>query len=211
MKKANYSRAYIGELPRLNRDKQLELCVGAIDEIDGVDKLTAIYEPKEFDMYVRNLRADEIAVVARLIALAEKKPKGRPGIAFVMRLLKLLDSKCIYILDAETGIKSTDGQAWYDHVESVFKKITNGRELTTENARKLAKKSHESREPGLVDEWSSPAMSGERDRMGQHWRDPKFKNAQEAIAASPDEELKTASVSTWTRIFGRRTVSRNRK
>lgn len=127
------------------------------------------------------------------------------------RLLRLLDSGCSYVLDAETGIKSTDGQPWYDHVDKTFKKITNGRELTTDNARKLAKKSHESREPGLVDDWLAPAKAKEHKRMAQHWRDPEYKNAQEAIAASPDAELQTASVSTWTRIFGRRTVSRKRK
>lgn len=201
MEKTPYTRTFVGDLPRLSRDQQLAICRNAVGD------LPAIYEQQEFDLYVRNLRAHEVAIVARLIAIAEKKPKDRPGVAFVERLLKLLDN-CLYVLDAETGIKSTDGQPWYDHVKSVHNKITNGRELKSDDARKLAKKSHEAKEPGLVDHWTAPAMSKEHSRMAQHWRDPAFKNAQEAIAASPDKELQTASVSTWARIFGRRTVSR---
>lgn len=201
MLKTNYNRVFVGDMARLSRDKQLEICRGAVGD------LPAIYEPAEFDLYVKNLRSDEVAVVARLIAIAERKPKERAGVAFVQRLLRLLDN-CAYILDAESGIKSTDGQQWYDLVKTTHNKITNGRELKSEDARRLAKKSHESREPGLVDHWTSPAMDKERRQMAQHWRDPAFKNAQAAIAASPDKELQAASVSTWTRIFGNRTVKK---
>lgn len=200
MQKTNYTRAFVGDIPRLSRDKQLEICALAVGD------LPAIYGPKEFDLYIHNLRSDEVAVVARLIAIAERKPKERAGVAFVQRLLKLLDN-CAYILDAESGIKSTDGDNWYAHVKNTHNKITNGRELSSDNARRLAKKSHDAREPGLYDHWTAPAMAKEHKQMAQHWRDPEFKNAQEAIAASPDKELQTVSVSTWTRIFGRRTVS----
>lgn len=202
MIKTNYTRAFIGDIPRLSRDKQIEICKEAVPELD------AIYEPKEFDLYVRNLRSDEVALLARLIALAERKPKGRrPGIAFFLRVMQLRDN-CAYIHDVEADIKSTDGQAWYDHVESTANKIMRGRALPKERARELARKSHADRAPGLVDEWLSKAKAKDRKRLASHWRDPVYKNAQEAIAASPDEELKSASVSTWTRIFGRRTVSR---
>ncbi len=196
-----YTRIFVGDIARWNRDRQLETCKQYDPE------LKAIYEPKEFDLYVRNLRSDEVALMARLVAIAERKPKKRPGIAFVLRLIELLE-KCAYIQDAQTGIKSTDGQAWLDLVENTYGSITRGRELRKEQAKKLAKLSHEAREPGLVEDWLSDDRAEDRIRMAQHWRDPFIPSAKQAIAQCPDEELRKASVSTWMRIFGPRKAPR---
>lgn len=91
-------------------------------------------------MFVQDLRkSDEIAVVARPIAFAEKRPetKRRPGIAFVLRLIQLRDES-LFILDAETELCSTDGQKWYEHVERCANKIMRGRPLSTKRAAKMA-------------------------------------------------------------------------
>ncbi len=197
------------------REKQLELCHEAVNAVDGVPELENIYEPHEFDLFVKNLRkANEVAVVARLMALAEKKPKGnrRPGIAFVLRLMRLRDAS-LYIVDAEAGLSSKDGDKWYEHVESTANKIMRGRPLSSERAAELAAMSNQDRLPGLVDEWLSPVRAADRQRVGQHWRDPSIKSAKQAIATVPEEfaELRTASRSTMERIFGGRTSRSKRK
>lgn len=192
-----YTRIFIGDVARWPMDRQLETC----RQYDPEQK--AIYKPKEFDQYVKDLRADEVALVARLVAIAEKKPKKRPGVSFVLRLLRLLDT-CAYIQDAQTGIKSTDGQKWLDLVEQTYGTITRGRELKPAQASELAKLSHEAREPGLVEDWLSKKGTKEYFDCAAIWGNMDIKPAAKAIAMLPDKELKTVSPSTMRWIFGSR-------
>lgn len=192
-----YTRVFIGQIARWSRDRQLDKC----REIEP--KLQAIYEPHEFDDYLNNLRSDEAALMARLVAIAEVKPKKRPGIAFVLRLMQLLQ-KAAYIHDAETGIRSTDGQAWLDLVESTYNAITRGRELPSERAKVLQKLSDEAREPGLVSDWRSREGSPEYLAVASIWGNLSIKPAAKAIGMLPDKELQSVSPSTMKRIFGTR-------
>lgn len=92
------------------RERQLELCEKTVAAVDRVPALTSVYDLEEFDTYVQDFReADEISVLVRLMALAENSPRGRrPGVAFFLRLMRLRDVS-LYILDAETGLRSIDG------------------------------------------------------------------------------------------------------
>lgn len=203
--KARYARAFIGEISRVDSEKQMQICTEAINGIEGVSELTAFYKPTEFDRFVKNLRRDEIAVIARISGIAERKPNERPGIAFYDRLIQLLQSKAVYILDAHTGITSLDGEPWRQLYLKAGRSITRGRELSSEKGAAMATKRHESKEPGLEEYWKSMKNTDEYNRLASHWRDPIHKNARAAIASSPNEELRSASVSMWTRIFeGRR-------
>lgn len=141
--------------------------------------------------------------MARLVAIAEVKPKKRPGIAFVLRLVALLQ-KCKYIHDAETGIKSTDGHAWLELVESTYNSITWGRELPSERARELQRLSDEAREPGLVSDWIGREGSPEYLAVASIWGNLSIKPAAKAIGMLPDTELQGVSSSTMKRIFGTR-------
>ena len=203
---ARYARAFIGDISRVDRDKQMQICTEAIGDLDGVSELTAFYKPTEFDLFVRNLRHDEVAVVARLIGIAERKPKERPGIAFYDRLIRLLQSRAAYILDAHTGITSLDGEPWRQLYLKTGRTITRGRELSSEKAADMATTRHENKEPGLQEYWESMKGTDEYNRLASHWRDPIYTSSKEARAASPNEELRTASDSMWRRIFGGRTA-----
>lgn len=212
-KQPKHARAFIGDLPRLSREQQLELCHDAVAALDGVSALESVYESSEFDAFVRDLRSDEVAVIARLSALAEKKPKGRrPGAAFFLRLDRLRGASLV-ILDADSDIRSDDEDKWLKHVESTANKITQGRKLTSAHAKKMAAKRHAKRPPGIVEEWKSRSRAADHRRVAQHWRDPSIKSAEEAIATVPEEfsELRTVSRSTMERIFGRRTTRARRK
>lgn len=204
--KARYARAFLGDISRINRDKQMQICTETINGLEGVAELTAFYEASEFDLFVKQLRRDEIAVVARLIGVAERKPKERPGIAFYDRLIRLLQSRAAYILDAHTGITSLDGERWRQLYLRTGRTITRGRELSSEKAADMATTRHENKEPGLQEYWESMKGTEEYNRLASHWRDPIYKSSKEARSASPNEELRTASDSMWRRIFGGRTA-----
>lgn len=208
----------MGSVPRYPREEQLKACVNGIERFGATPLDDAVYEPAEFDQLVSDLRMRtdsngihrEIVFIARLDALADR---GRGiGERFFMRLIRLRDvSYCI--VEADTGLTSNDGEPWYDRVQEMASKLMRGRPLSKEQATKLGRVSQSDREPGLVDEWLSPIRTADRERVGQHWRDPSFKSAKEAIATAPEEfaELRTASRSTWERIFGGRTKRAKRK
>ena len=196
-KTTKYTRIFIGDVSRWPRKRQLAKCA----EIEPVQK--AVYEPNEFDLYVRNLRNNEVALLARLVAIAEKKPKKRPGVAFVLRLVALLDNAA-YIHDAETGIKSTDGQKWLDLVEATYNSITQGREISSDRHKELVKKAIEAREPGLIADWKARKGSPEYDAVANVWGNLNIKPAEYAISQLPDKELQGVHPSTMRHIFGSR-------
>ena len=193
----NYTRVFVGDVARWPRERQLETCRKIEPDIK------AIYEPHEFDEYVKNTRKDEIALISQLVALAEKKPKKRPGVSFVLRLLALLD-KCAYIHDADTGVRSIDGQAWLDHVESTFNSITQGRKLPTEEAKRIGKIGLDAREAGLVADWKGRKGEPEYMAVAHVWGNLSIKPAAYAISQLPDKELQSVHPSTMKRIFGTR-------
>lgn len=194
------TRVFVGKMARWPRDRQLDLCRQVVPDFD------AIYEPHEFDQYVRALNRipDEAALVARLIAIAEEDPKDRPGMAFVKRLMMLMCSKAVYIQDAQTGIKSIDGQPWIDLVLKTYSSITRGRELSSQIASEMSAKSHEAREPGLVSDWKDRKGSPEYDAVAAIWGNLDIKPAKHAISRVPDKELQGVHPSTMKRIFGTR-------
>lgn len=199
-KTTNYARVFVGDVARWPRERQLEKC----REVEP--ELIAIYEPHEFDEYVKNLsrREGEYALLARLVAIAEKNPKERPGAAFVQRLMMLLGTKAAYIHDAQTGIRSTDGQAWIDLVLSTYRSITQGRELASERAAEIGKKGLEAREPGLVADWKGKRGDADYMAVANVWGNLNIKPAAKAIASLPDKELQGVHPSTMKRIFGTR-------
>lgn len=204
-RKPAIARAYIGVVNRLEDDNQQDMCSAAVAKIE-LPPLDKFYQPSEFDSLIRDLRSDEVLVVARLVALAESAKVRSTGIGFFVRLLKAREH-CLWILEAESGVRSIDGKPWYDLVETTANKIMRGRALSKERAKQLGKLSRKDRAPGLVEEWLSSSRIKDRRTVAQHWRDPLHKNAAQAIATIPEpfEELRTASRKTIERIFGGRT------
>lgn len=213
-KQPTYARAFIGDLPLLSQEAQIELCRSAVDCLDGLPPLKHIYQSDEFDLFVADLEreANQIAIVARLVAIAEKNPKGRRrGVAFHLRLDRLTRAALV-ILDAETGIRSDQGDAWTRHVEITANRITNGRTLSSVRAKKMAAKKHAKRPRGIEQEWKSPAKAEERKHLGTLWRDPSIPNAAAALEQIGEKfpELDGVSRKTIERIVGGRTLRAKR-
>lgn len=192
-------RAYLRAIEGLPIERQRELCAA----IAGA----TYYEGDERDAWVRALRRDEMALVARLEVIAQPKTIGsrRPLVDFTATLADLL-RKARVVVDAETGITSEDGRRWRDLVEWTAHRIATGkRRLPRKMAKTMAQKRWAAAEPGVVERWKSPAKTKDRERWGQHYRDPSFSSARVAFEAMPEEiRAEIGSLKTAERIFGRR-------
>lgn len=197
------TRVYLGKIARYPREKQKAKCIEICDELElpKIDK-RSYYEHNEVISFIHDLRKDEIAIVARLDGLAEIKGVG-VGLRFLMNVYKI-DKTSLFILDAQTGLKSTDGDKWYQLVEATAMKIMRGRPLGSEQAKVMAAIKHEEREPDLVEAWKGKKGDSDYMAVANIWGNLAMKPAEAAIKKFPDEELSKASKSTIQRIFGTR-------
>lgn len=153
--------------------------------------------------WLKALRSNEIAMLPRLDVLPVlRTPTGaRPSVDFPATLAAVQD-RCLYIVDATSGITSKDGKRWHELVAWAAHKITVGRALPSKVGRKMARKRWANADPGTVARWLSPHMAAKRHRWSQHWRDPAFGSEQKAFDALPaDVKQELGSKSTARRIF----------
>lgn len=198
-------RAYLRQLKGLTVERQRAMCEAAFPGTS-----ITYYDAHEREAWLRALRADEIALVARLDVLPEPK---RPGIktrpmADFSAVLSEAQRRAHTIMDAEARLSSID-KGWRELVEYHGQRIARGhRELPKKRAARMSRKRWDAAEPGVVNRWRSPAMRAEFDRWSQHWRDPQH-TAATAFAALPEYLQKEfGSLTTARRIFGPRTTGK---
>lgn len=204
-------RAYIRPVATYSEAKQRE----AVDRAVAKLSLPVAYyvETKAGtvrDAWLRALRSDEVAIVSRLDMLAgPRKLVGRPMVDLT-HAISMATSSAAYLVDAERGIASNDRKRWPEVLSYTANRVVQGRRLTPAKARAMAEKSHEDREPGIVDRWrNDPGHKAQRDLWGSVWRDvQKYPNATAAVNAMPAE---IASVATAYRIWGARVPKRKRR
>lgn len=200
-------RAYLRPLRGLPVERQREMCEAACP-----GQTITFYEVNEREAWLRALRSDEIALVARLDVLAEPKRPGvktRPMADFSAALSEA-QRRARAVMDAETGASSSDpGSSWRRLVEYTGQRLARGtRRLVKKDAKRMARKRWDKAAPGLRERWQSPAMRTEFERWAQHWRDPQH-TAASAFAALPEHLQKEfGSLTTARRIFGRRTTGK---
>lgn len=159
----------------------------------------------ERDEWIRRTRATEGAIVAGLYVIPEPAAPGKRPSADFAAALQELRSSCALIVDAETGITSADGQAWRDLVVSAGHKTSAGRQLSSKEARKRARKRWDHAAPGAVAKWLSPQMCKIREQMAHIWRDAAYRNDATAFEAMPaDVKAELGSPVNARRVFGRR-------
>lgn len=201
MKHVENIRAFVRPIRFLTAERQMEMLTPFADGVDIV-----FYEARERDHWVRSLRRDEMALVARLEVIAETRGKvKRPLVDFTAALSDLVQRARV-VVDGETGITSADGRKWRDLVEMTARRLATGsRRLPKAAARRMAAKRWARAEPGVVRLWQSTSKAAERAKWAQHYRDPAFPSARAAFEAMP-EEIRRAigSLKTAERIFGRR-------
>lgn len=153
--------------------------------------------------WLKALRPNEVAMLPRLDVLAVLRAPGQPRPAVdLAATLAVLQDKCLYIHEAESGTTSKDGKRWHELVAWAANRVAGGRALPKKAARAMAKKRWANAEPGTVARWLSPHMAEQRHRWGQHWRDPKFGSEQKAFDALPEDiKRELGSKSTARRIF----------
>lgn len=179
------------------------------DHVGDAD--VAWYGPgiKDREQWLRQLRADEAAIVARLDCIAGQRSDGiaRPSVDFTMTLHRLLGA-CAYVIDAEAGVTSQDGSAWTARLEWAANQVLSRRRMKNGEAKAMAKKRWAKVKPkdrGAVTRWISRAKRDERDRWAQHWRDPQYPSALAAYEAMPPEvRAEIGSLANARRVFGPR-------
>lgn len=198
-------RAYLRPLRGLPVERQREMCEAACQ-----GQTITYYDAHEREAWLRALRSDEIALVARLDVLAEPKRPGvktRPMADFSATLSEA-QRRARAVMDADTGTSSADpGSSWRRLVEYTGQRLARGtRRLVKKDAKRMAHRRWDAAEPGTVERWQSKAMRAEHGRWAQHWRDPTFSSAEEAFKAMPEAlQKEMGSLTTARRIFGRRT------
>lgn len=206
-KKQTVARVFLGSVRQESREQWLELCRQAISAIDNAAQLHQdyVYEGGSFDVFLKSLRPDNVAVLPYLAALSERPAEGgRVGYAFASRLRRI-EARCMYVLDAEKNpiLRSCDSGAWDDHVDSVYGKVTKGRKLERNKATKMAA-NKKALHPGVVADLKSRARAKERKRICVIWTSREYANVNEAVTAIGEEfpELAGASGPTLERITG---------
>lgn len=193
------TRVMLGELSRYPAKEQLKVCRALVKERD-LPKANSVYQHNEFDEFVNDLQPDEVALVPRLDVLMAYGGRG-VGKRFYKNMLTAVRLSC-YVLDAETGLQSNIQPKWDAHVDKVYKRITKGRELDPEVAKKMRRK--QSVEPGLVQHWRDKEGDDDYIQAASQWGNLGVKPAEAARAKMKDKELQSASMPTLYRIFGTR-------
>lgn len=193
-------------LRHLPVERQREMCEPIFKRLDAHPvEYIAGEHGDDRDEWIKRTRRNEVAVVAKIEIIAEPRTKGRrPSVDFAVAVQELVQ-QCQYVIEAASGITSKDGAKWKNLLLHAGNLVVAGRVLTPQRAKKMAGKRWAVAEPGVVKRWQSPSMAREHARWSQHWRDPKFKNDEDAFQNFPAElREEFGSPTTARRIFKNR-------
>ena len=157
--------------------------------------------------WINRQRPGDEAWVPRLDVLARPRVKGgpRPSADFAATIPEILSTGAI-LIDGLGNVSSRDGKAWTGRLRWAADRVASGRGMPRKRAQRMQAKSAQTRrERGVLALWLLDEMKAERERWAPVWRDPKYRNADEAAAALP---LEIANPSTARAIFGGRDPSR---
>lgn len=188
-------------------ERQRDACHEAAKQLGAkiVAEYTAGQDGDTVDDWRRTIKPTDIAMVAVLPVLPDaRRPGYRPSSALTETLTHFA-SQGTTVVVAMRGVSSEDGAKWVAEVKSAHDAVSGGRQLKRREAQRMARKSHEKRQPGVSTRWLSNAMTPVRERWASVWRDPIHRNAFAALNAMPDDVTsEIGSVETAYRIFGRR-------
>lgn len=191
-------RAYVRPFGTYTEEKQRDMIAQAAGKI-GLPVSIYVEGKQSRDAWIRALRKDEVALVARLDVIAAPKREGvRPLMDFA-KAIAVLSNNCAYVMEAESGAKSEDKKRWEALVDATVGILASGRRLTTREARRMARKRHAKAPPGAARRLKADPEF--QRRWGPVWRDPAFENGAAALAALPDE---INSLSMAYRVLGDR-------
>lgn len=214
--KAEIARVFVRPVTGLSEEVQMRMIDRALEKL-GLSH--EIYKSKltgdkqnERGSLLHDARHDEVIIVARLNVLARTRVEVRSSITIDFTLyVSALLRKCKYILVLDDNLGEfesiiSDDEDWDEVMERAIYVATYGRKMSSEEGRALADKRWAGKYRGVVKEWTkNPERAKDLEDMARIWRDPKFKNDQEAYDALPDEVRKQIkSLVTARRIFGRR-------
>lgn len=190
----------------LSVDQQREMFAPIFKRLD-VEPVEYLYgeHGDDRDEWIARTRKNEVAVVAKIELIAEPRTRvARPSVDFAVAVQELVQ-QCHYVIEAASGVTSKDGAKWKKLLHHAGNLVVAGRALTPGRAKKMAAKRWEKAEPGVVKRWTSPGMKREHARWSQHWRDPAFRNDEDAFQNFPPElRDEFGSPTTARRVFGPR-------
>jgi len=146
------------------------------------------YEPHEREDWIRALRRDEIARVARLDVIPPVGRIGRTGpTADLGATVATILTRCAYLEEAATGVTSLDKGRFREAMELAGRRVSQGRMLDPKRARAMAKRSREVTPPGTYSILMSPDYAEWRDLWGSRWRDSRYDSGRDAFNSMPAE------------------------
>lgn len=160
-------------------------------------------EAGDRDLWLRQIRDDEVALISRLDLLvgSRKEVGGRPVVEYAAKVVELSRRPGLAI-EASTGIRS-DKKDWTPRVKACADLIAQGRKLTSEDASNMARKSHRGRKPAIKKQWDDPSMSEEKEALRVIWRSRSFANDDARYAALPeDARTRLGSASSARKVLG---------
>lgn len=193
------TRVMLGDLSRYPAKQQLKDCRELVAELE-LPKANSIYQHDEFDDFVKDLLPDEVALVPRLDVLMAYSGRG-VGKRFYRNMLTVCRLS-LYVLDVESGLRSNVREKWDAQIDLVYGRITKGRKLDPEVAKKMRRK--QAVEPGLVAHWKAKKGGADYKQAADQWGNLGIKPAEAAREKMKDKELQAASMPTLYRIFGTR-------
>lgn len=188
-------------------DRQKAVCEEAAARLD-LDVVWYIQDEEagDRDLWVRQVRDDEVAMVARLdmITGSRKEIGGRPIVDYSLAIAKL-ERNAGLIIEASTGARSDKRKAWEARVEACANLIAQGRDLRPEVARDMARKSHRARSAvAKVKLWADPSMASEIASLRLIWTSRDLKNDEQRFNALPaDARERLGSKWTARAVLGR--------
>ena len=196
-------RAYLQPLRNLPVETQREMATDAgITVIYELDEAGASHDSRE--MWIKSLRAGDVAWVPRLdgLALPKRRRKGKRATTDLSGAIAEILGRGAIIEDGTVGVTSRDGTAWRERVEWAMREVAKGRPSRAKAAKAGRKGGAVLKARAIMTLWLSPGKATERERWGAVWRDTKYPNAQ--AAADAMLEPLTGRVHLCRRIFGRR-------
>lgn len=195
---------YLGVFDRYSRDEQIDDCRKMVKALELPRIGRSVFEHNELDDLLLALRNDgtELVLLPRLSVLSEHGGRGVGG-RFLNNLIKVTNQSMM-IMDVHKELDSHQYSDWYAHIKTTLNTLTNSRKPPKGQMSNMGTLRH-IKHRGIVKHWTEYVDKKTFERMAQHWRDPRHKNAKIAIASFPDDELCKLSRKTVERIFGNRT------
>lgn len=199
-------RAYVRPHRTYTLASQKAACVKAATRL-GIDEIVWYVEGEEAggrDLWLHQLRNDEVAIISRLDLLvgSRKEVGGRPVVEYSAKVVELSRRPGLAI-EAGTGIRS-DQKDWLPRVKQCAGLIAQGRKLAREDAVAMAYKSHEGRKPSIVKQWADPSMREEKEALQVIWRSRSYRNDDDRYKALPaDAQARLGSAPTARKVLGR--------